>query len=179
DVDDGLDSRLINEDMLNEIEIWRLALEKAHERSSKGGKERRMAFTVRCLIDMMVGNVIIQTDKTLEKNKITVPDDAQKHSDKVVSFDPDFEEMTLRLRDFLYHNVYFHPDVTNVNDSAVEKMKNLFTTYVKNPALMGRFAKTRIEKDGLHRAVADYIAGMTDRFAQLEFERCCDSFSGK
>ena len=173
DVDDGLDSGLINENMLNENEIWRLALEKAHERSSKGGKERRMAFTVRCLIDMMVGNVIINTDNTLGKNKIMNPEDAQKHADKVVSFEPIFEKMTLKLRDFLYHNVYFHPDVTNVNDSAVEKMKKLFTTYVKNPALMGRFAKTRIEKDGLHRAVADYIAGMTDRFAHLEFERCC------
>ncbi|HCE45829.1 MAG TPA: deoxyguanosinetriphosphate triphosphohydrolase [Lentisphaeria bacterium] len=173
DIDDGLDAGLITEEMLDEIEIWRIAVSKAKERGAKGGKERMMSFTIRCLIDMMVGNVIIHSDNLLVKNKIASPSDAQDCKTRLVSFEPGFEKMTLKLRDFLYHNVYFSKNVTNVNDEAVEKMKSLFSTYIKTPSLMGRFAKTRIEKDGLHRATADYIAGMTDRFAHLEYARCC------
>jgi dGTPase len=52
-------------------------------------------------------------------------------------------------------------------------MEALFNAYLQKPELMGNTAKSRMGKDGLHRTVADYIAGMTDRFALLEYEKIC------
>ncbi|MCK5845430.1 MAG: hypothetical protein KAG97_12025, partial [Victivallales bacterium] len=91
----------------------------------------------------------------------------------VISFDSEFQEMTNDLRAFLFENLYFHPDIANVNDGAVDKMRTLFSVYLEHPEWMGRTACRRIDIEGPHRAVADYIAGMTDRFALLEYERRC------
>ncbi|OGV38329.1 MAG: hypothetical protein A2X48_01090 [Lentisphaerae bacterium GWF2_49_21] len=173
DVDDGLDAGLISEEMLDGLEIWRMAVEKASSRASRGSKERIRSFTIRCLIDMMVGNVILNSDKNIESAKVQGPDDAQNLKQPVIAFEPLFEKKTIALREFLYHNVYFCEDVNKVNAEVVEKMRSLFKAYVENPSLMGRFAKTRLNKVGVERAVTDYMAGMTDRFAQLEYARCC------
>ncbi len=173
DVDDGLDAGLITEEMLGKLEIWNLAVEKASSRASRGSKERHRAFTIRCLIDMMVGNVILNSNKNIESAKLGAPEDAQSLRHPVISFDPDFEKPTLALKKFLYDNVYFCENVNKVNAEVVEKMRSLFRTYVENPSLMGRFSKSRVGKIGTERAVADYIAGMTDRFAQIEYARCC------
>lgn len=174
DVDDGLEAELIDEDMLNDIEIWRLAAKRANPQKVRINKEKCRAYTVRCLIDMMVENSILNTNRILEEKNILSPQQAQQEPEKIVSFTAEFERMTADLRNFLYHNVYHHPQIEHVNREAVERMHCLFQAYIKNPNLLGRITKARIEKDGLYRAAADYIAGMTDRFAFLEFKRCCE-----
>jgi dGTPase len=173
DVDDGLEAGLIDEEMLSEIEIWNLASQKAAERGMKivPGEDKSRAYTVRCLIDMMVGNAILNSEKQIKESKLDNPEKAQLMIEKVVSFDDDFHRMTQQLRTFLYKNVYHHHDVAVVNDNAVEKMRKLFLAFVKNPELMGCTAQERIKKDGLYLAVADNIAGMTDRFALLEYDK--------
>ena len=81
--------------------------------------------------------------------------------------------MTLELRKFLFDNVYHHPDVATANNNAVEKIRELFLLYLKKPELMTKTTQCRIKQIGLHRATADYIAGMTDRFALIEWEKHC------
>ena len=70
----------------------------------------------------------------------------------------------MELRNFLYHNLYFHPEINKLNEGSLEKMTLLFDTYRTNPELLGKKAQARIAVDGLPRAIADYIAGMTDNF---------------
>jgi dGTPase len=173
DVDDGLEAGLIDEEMLSEIEIWNMASQKAAERGMKivPGEDKSRAYTVRCLIDMMVGNAILNSEKQIKESKLDNPEKAQLMIEKVVSFDDDFHRMTQQLRTFLYKNVYHHHDVAVVNDNAVEKMRKLFLAFVKKPELMGSTAQERIKKDGLYLAIADNIAGMTDRFALLEYDK--------
>ena len=173
DVDDGLEAGLINEDMLAEIPIWNQAVERAKERGLNiiTGEDKSRAYTVRCLIDMMVGNAIIHSESRINEYALEDPEKPQNIIDRIISFDDSFNTMTLQLREFLYKNVYHHPDVSAVNESAVEKMRKLFKAFVKNPELMGKTAQERIKKDGLPLAVSDYIAGMTDRFALLEYDK--------
>ena len=82
---------------------------------------------------------------------------------------PEFEPQTKELRDFLYHNLYFHPELKKLNELSFNRMDNMFRIYLAHPELMGETAQTRIRKDGVARAAADYIAGMTDRFAEKEY----------
>ena len=173
DVDDGLDSGLISEKMLESIDIWNLAAAKARENNPAMHGERFRAFTVRCLIDMMVGDAIRHSHKLLKSLNIKSQEDIYNAGHKLISFSPEFEKMTLQLREFLYKNLYFHKELQEVNDAACDKIKTLFEKYVNAPDLMGHSAQSRIEKDGLPRAVTDYIAGMTDRFAYQEYERLC------
>ncbi len=174
DVDDGLDSGLINEDMLRNIDIWNLAAGRAAECGlTEQGGERFRAFTVRCLIDMMVSDAIRTSERNLENFNVKTSEEAENLSVRTIAFSQEFDRMTLQLREFLYHNVYFHKELERVNNDAARRMEELFNAYIAKPELMGGAAQTRINKEGLHRTAADYIAGMTDRFAFLEHERVC------
>ena len=169
DVDDGLDSGLITPDMLEEVELWRRVSEKAYAYGLKKGEERFAAFTVRCLIDAMVGDVIRHSNANLEKIAPESAAEVENLDVKLISFSPEFEPQTKELRDFLYHNLYFHPELKKLNELSFNRMDNMFRIYLAHPELMGETAQTRIRKDGVARAAADYIAGMTDRFAEKEY----------
>ncbi len=78
-----------------------------------------------------------------------------------------------QLRDFLYKNLYFNPVAHKPHERAVAAMGELFRAYAANPRLMGESTQRRLEKVGLYRAICDYIAGMTDRFALEEYKRIC------
>jgi len=175
DVDDGLDAGLINEGMLKENKLWNLACKKAEKRGMEliTGNEKSRGYTVRCLIDMMVENAIITSNKNIESADLKSSFDAQSTRKRLITFDKNFTGMTLELREFLFDNVYHHPDVEAVNNAAVEKMRELFQTYLDNPDLMTKTTQSRIKKLGIHRATADYIAGMTDRFALIEYTKHC------
>lgn len=170
DIDDGLEAGLLTDKMLSSLEIWEMATDEAAKRGLRHG-EKFQVYAVRCLIDMMVRNVVIESEKNLKKYNIKTSNDAQNSESKLISFDEKFSDLTNKLRKFLYENLYYHPSVSDVNNEASDKIRDLFRIYCENPKEMGTFANSRIKKDGLKRAVADYVAGMTDRFAILEHKR--------
>src|SRR4029079_15297826 len=80
-------------------------------------------------------------------------------------------EANRALRKFLYQNVYYHPRVAEVNQRACEMLRKVFESYLLDPSRLGDAAARRIESEGLHRTVCDYIAGMTDRYLMEEYAR--------
>jgi dGTPase len=78
--------------------------------------------------------------------------------------------MTKELREFLYKNLYFHPELAKLNEFSFQRMELLFKSYLADQSLLGGTAHARVSFDGVQRAAADYIAGMTDRFAQNEYD---------
>lgn len=171
DTDDGLDSGLITIEMLESIPLWCMAAEKAAAAGLREKDERYAAYTVRCLIDMMVGNTIRYSNELLERYAPKSSAEARALPCKLIAFSPDFEPLTLQLREFLYHNLYFHPDIAILNEESLEKMQFLFEVFRNDPELLGRKARQRLEQDPLPRVIADYIAGMTDTFALKEYKR--------
>jgi dGTPase len=75
------------------------------------------------------------------------------------------------VRRYLYTNLYFNPVVHQPNHRAVGLLEELFAYYLTHPKELGEQARKRIRADGLHRAVCDYLAGMTDRYAVQEHGR--------
>ena len=171
DVDDGLDSGLLTTDMLKEVEIWNIAAKRSSDMGLKEGDERFSAFAVRCLIDMMCGDAIRNSEANLERFNPKQPKDVQRLDERTISFSSRFKNMTGELRKFLYHNLYFHPELEKLNELSMTRMELLFNAYVADNSLIGETSRARIKLDGVHRAAADYIAGMTDRFAQTEYEK--------
>jgi dGTPase len=80
-------------------------------------------------------------------------------------------KLNAALRKFLYANVYYHPRVAEVNRRACEMLKKVFESYIANPKDLGDLAMRRLEQEGLHRTVCDYVAGMTDRYLMEEYAR--------
>ncbi|MDD3119114.1 MAG: deoxyguanosinetriphosphate triphosphohydrolase [Victivallales bacterium] len=174
DVDDGLDAGLLNQEMLMTLPLWRRAVLPAEQAGLEPDSERYLAFSVRNLIDMMVGDAIRHSADLILASGVAASGDVERCDGALIAFSPEFALMTGELHDFLFENVYFHPEVIGVNHIASDRMENLFRVYIANPELLGDHARSRMERVGVKRAAADYIAGMTDRFAMNEYLRLCE-----
>lgn len=171
DVDDGLDSGLITEKMMEPLAIWQKASELVAAKGVEKNTERFRAFAVRCLIDMMVGDAIRNSGAIIARINPKSLTEVENCPEKIISFSPEFQIMTDELKKFLYDNLYFSPELKKLNSFSLDRMETLFNAYAKKPELMGETIQKRIAIDGIYRAVADYIAGMTDNFIDREYYR--------
>lgn len=171
DVDDGLDSGLISTEMLSELKLWQMAGDAAASKGLPRSGDRFAAYTVRCLIDLMVRDVILTSSANIEEAALKKASDVFALPKNLIAFSPEFQKLTDDLRDFLYHNLYFNPGLGQLNEMSYKNMRKLFQFYVAHPLEMGMTARERIMKAGLEQAASDYIAGMTDRYAAKEYER--------
>ena len=171
DVDDGLDSGLLTLEMLEQVDLWHLARDEAAKKGLPASGERFAAFTVRCLIDLMVRDVIRTSAAAIGQAAPEKAESVYRLPAKLIGFSPEFQKMTDELRKFLFHNLYFNPVLDKLNEMSFRNMRKLFSFYVDNPLEMGENARRRIVKTGVEQAAADYIAGMTDRFASKEYRR--------
>ena len=134
-------------------------------------EECRRYFIIRCLIDGQVRDVVETTEKRILDSSAASVDDVRRRSKTLVQYSSERGELNLELRDYLYKNLYYNPVVYEPNQRAVRMMEQLFQYYLEHPDEVGAQSRKRIKKIGLHRAVCDYIAGMTDRYVLQERNR--------
>jgi dGTPase len=89
----------------------------------------------------------------------------------LVQHSPERRRLNLELRKYLYKNLYYNPVVHQPNLRAGKILEQLFKYYLAHPKDIGEGARRRIRQTGRHRAVCDYLAGMTDRYVMLEYQR--------
>jgi dGTPase len=173
DLDDGLDSGLLNEKQLRKnVELWRVAARTVEKQFGPlADDECRRYFTIRCLIDMQVRDVVETSEKHIASAGVQSADEVRLQARGLVRYSPKRRDQNLELRDYLYKNLYFNPVVHQPNMRAVRMLEQLFTHFIEHPDQIGGLSRKRIRKDGLHRAVCDYLAGMTDRYAIMEHQR--------
>jgi len=172
DLDDGLDSGLLSEKQLaRQVRIWRHAARTVQQQCGELPEECRRYFIIRCIIDGQVRDVVQTTEERLLESGVGCADDVRRQSRPLVRYSSKRRELNWELRDYLYKNLYYNPVVHEPNERAVRVMEQLFEFYLKNPSEIGTQSRKRIKKIGLHRAVCDYIAGMTDRYVVQEQNR--------
>jgi len=115
--------------------------------------------------------VVETTEKRILDSSAASVDDVRRRSKTLVQYSSERGELNLELRDYLYKNLYYNPVVYEPNQRAVRMMEQLFQYYLEHPDEVGAQSRKRIKKIGLHRAVCDYIAGMTDRYVLQERNR--------
>ncbi len=172
DLDDGLDSGLLSEkDLVRNVRIWRQAAREVRKEYGELPDECRRYFTIRCIIDVQVKNVVGTTEARILRSRVRSADEVRLQSRALVQYSPEHRNLNQELRDYLYTNLYFNPVVHQPNLRAVRMLEELFHHYVAHPKEVGEQARKRFRKDGRHRAICDYLAGMTDRYAMQEHER--------
>ena len=172
DVDDGLRSGLIRFEDLREIafvaEVWRRV-----ERRYPGIGARQRNFEVgRAMIGTLVADLIATSGERLRHLSPDSIDAVRCHDEPVIGFSPCCAEAQRQLKAFLRERLYRHPRVRGMSDRAEEIIASLFSAFREDfgrmPAEHARRARDAGETTGAAgsaRVVADYIAGMTDRFA--------------
>jgi dGTPase len=119
----------------------------------------------------LIQDVLETSSERITASQVQSVDEVRRHRELLIGYSKNTAQKTKELRSFLYANLYYHPDVAGANRRACDMLAAVFNSYLIHPQELGREAARRIESDGLHRAVADYIAGMTDRYLLREHAR--------
>jgi dGTPase len=172
DLDDGLDAGLLDEKKLHrDVRIWRQASKTVEKEYGRLPDECRRYFIIRCLIDSQVKDVVQTTGKLVAKSGVKTADEVRLQPKPLVRYSPKRKELNLELRGYLYKNLYYNPVVHEPNQRAVRMLEQLFNYYLAHHEEIGETARKRARTEGWHRAVCDYVAGMTDRYAIAEYQR--------
>jgi dGTPase len=172
DLDDGLDSGLLSEQVLRrDVSIWSGADKQVRKEHGDLPDECRRYFIIRCLIDSQVKDVVETTEKRIAATGVKCADDVRTQPKSLARYSPERRRLNLELRKYLYTNLYYNPEVHGPNLRAVRLLEDLFRHYLKHHSEIGELARKRRRQPGWHRAVCDYIAGMTDRYAIATHER--------
>lgn len=168
DLDDGLDSGLLDIDSLEEVPLWVRAESTARREFPKLRPSIHRGFVIRCLVNHLVDDLVAQSTRNIEKSGVRTPDDVRHHPRRLVQFSREIRRELSALRRHLFKNFYRHPEVATANNQAARMISELYHFLVKNPGKLGRQAAARIRRDGLERSVCDDISGMTDRYLALQ-----------
>ena len=172
DLDDGLDSGLLNEKKLQaQVKVWAGAARQVKRRFGVLPAESRRYYTIRQIIDEQVTDVVRTTLDHVAAAGVGSVDEVRSHRRPLVGYSVERRRANLELRKYLYRNLYYNPAVNEPNRRAVRMLGEVFNFYLAHPAEMARGARVRIEVIGLHRAVCDHVASMTDRFLIQEHQR--------
>jgi dGTPase len=173
DLDDGLRSGLISPSMLQDLKLWKILVSNISWNSETFTELDRKRL-IRHLIGIEVEDVTEATNKTLQNAKVSSVEELQKLPHNVISFSPEMEKNNRELKDFLFTNLYQNYRVIRMQVKAERIICDLFSAYQKDPSMLPNHIQSGIEKEGLERAICDYIAGMTDRFAIDEHQKIFD-----
>jgi dGTPase len=176
DLDDGLRAGLLVHEQLDDLDIWQMAKQSIGWNGKRFDDMIRHQL-IRRIVSLEIDDAIEATDRRLVESGVQSAEALQRLPENVTCYSPHFNQMNEQLKAFLYDQLYRHFRVVRMSAKAQHYLRDLFETYVHDPALLPFESQGRIERKGLHRTVADYIAGMTDRYALQEWQRLFDPFT--
>ncbi|MGH8726819.1 MAG: deoxyguanosinetriphosphate triphosphohydrolase [Burkholderiales bacterium] len=169
DVDDGLRSGLIELEQLESVAIFARHAESVKQQYPKISTRRLIHETVRRMINTLVLDLISQSSENLRSASPASLDDVRK-SPPLIAFSPAIVAEQHELKGFLRRHLYQHFRVARMSGKAKRIVSELYVAFHEEPRLLPEKYQQRA-KDDLVRAICDYIAGMTDRYAIREHRR--------
>ncbi len=178
DIDDGLRYGLITIKQLMEIQLFREQYDKVNALYPGLNERRQIHEIIRRMINRMVVDLIDTSKTRLATLNLGSPDEARKQPDYLIGFGDDIKQQNLELKRFLRKQLYRHYRVTRMTRKAENVLTALFDAFMNDPGILPPEPKQHCDElkeknsnSGMARGIADYIAGMTDRYAIVEYER--------
>lgn len=171
DIDDALSVGLIASDDLRESELWRRVLEEVRRRHGDLPPEQFQPTMVRHIIDALVRDLLEHTKQRLRRERIHGLADVRNATGILVEPSPDMRALKAELEAFLRQRVYNHYRVQRMAVKGGRIVRQIFDEFCRAPHLLPERYGRRIGTQRPERTVCDYVAGMTDRYAQDEFLR--------
>jgi len=174
DLDDGLRSALLERGALAEIPLWSEAERAAIERCGRDAAEPLLrAQTIVSLVNRLVSDLVEASAARLDAGAPADTDAVRTAGERLVRPSTACEKGLRELKEFLYRHLYYHPAVVAMTDDAEKVLEELWRAVRAAPDALPAQVRARFAEDGETRAIADYVAGMTDRFALAEHRRLC------
>lgn len=175
DLDDGLESRLLDlDELIGRVKIFGELFMKAKADHPNAALKLLINSTIISLINLEVTDLIENVRRTLKKEGIQTLEDIRKAPRLLVSFGDEIGDKHRELKAHLYKNLYNHFRVNRMKSKARRILEALFKAYQQDPSLLPGHYRERMRLEGRERVICDYIAGMTDRFAIDEYMKLFD-----
>jgi dGTPase len=171
DVDDALSAGFLAAADLEEVEFWRLALDHVRRQHPAVGPLHWQPAAVRALIDWQVTDLLEHTRNRLRQQRIGSIADVRRAGQVLVGPGPEVRRLKARLEEFLHRRVYRHYRVLRMATKGRRLLQALFDEFCRAPELLPERYARRAQAGVRERIVCDYLAGMTDRYAQDEYLR--------
>ncbi len=163
DLEDGLRANLFSIKDIQNLPVLNLILKKHKKKFQKFTQDLILRQIIREIINEMVKDIIVNTKNNIKKNNIKTIKDVYKSRQPIVCFSKKMNLFDINIKKFLKKNMYFHKKVKTRTNFGRKVVKNLFFRIKKKPS---KYINLKIVKThNIDRAVCDFIAGMTDRFA--------------
>jgi dGTPase len=169
DIDDALSVGLITPGDLREVEFWRRTEESVRKRFVHLGERQFQPTMVRALIDWQVTDLLANTSARLRAEQIRTVGDVRRCERLLVEPSQGVQELKGQLEAFLHSRVYRNSRVVRLAVRGRRMLRQLFEEFSHCPELLPERYLVYVEERGLERTICDYLAGMTDRYAQDEY----------
>lgn len=181
DIDDGISSKLLTaSDLFKHIELWKKTTQTI-KKEYTNLKEHEMNHLINShIISEQLIDVFTQTNQNIKTYHIQTPEDIQNTNQKIVTFSPQMTQLNTELRAYLHKNLYKNQAITKMNEKGKSIIEELYSFYLKNlhtiPQKYQNKCKTTIDDtSSLEEIIANYIAGMTDRYAIKQHHLHCQN----
>jgi dGTPase len=170
DVDDGLRSGLITLEQLQEVGLFSRHLAEVDLKFPQLAGRRRVHETIRRVIDVQVTDLLAETTRRIASEAPQILADVHE-APPLVGFSAAMHQENQELKRFLRDKLYRHYQVVRMTSKARRIISELFSAFIAEPRLLPPQYQEMAATESLARATADYIAGMTDRYAIKEHRR--------
>ena len=175
DIQDGVKAKKIFIEQLETLPIFFNQMKIVLKKYPKLSGSKIINETVRLIINLLINDLISNSNENIINKEIINSDDVRNCDSLVIGFSDEIKMLNMELKRFLYSNLYKHPDVIKMTDQANLVIENLFSAYMNDIKLIPndyiQYNLLKINSGFKERVICDYIAGMTDRFAQLEYTK--------
>lgn len=172
DLDDGMEAGLLSEDKLRrDVKIFGEAWKHVRKEHGDLPDELRRHFIVRSIIDWQVQDVVENSEQQILDSGVKSADDVRQQTRQLIQHSAERRKLNAELRKYLYANFYLSDGVSGPNQRAGRMLEELFRYYLVHPKEIGEGSQKRARKAGWHRAICDYLSGMTDRYAINDYQR--------
>ena len=175
DIQDGIRAKKIFIEQLEGLPIFSNQMKAVLKKHPKLPVSKIVNETVRKIINLLVNDLINNSNLNILNKNIITPDDVKNCDSLIINYSDKIKENNIELKRFLHKNLYKHPDVIKMTDKANLIIENLFDAYINDMKLLPKkyyeYNVEKIKNGSKERVICDYIAGMTDRFAQQEHNR--------
>jgi dGTPase len=177
DIDDGLRARFFALEDLEQLPLLGELIAEVKAQHPLLSEQRAAHEVIRRMINRMVGDVLVTTREVIARLKITTPEQVRGAGQTIVQFSSEMELVNKSIKTFLFKNMYRHFKVNRMTSKARRVVSELFVFFLEEPNCLPSVWYAQTDGAGTQRTaevIADFIAGMTDRFALEEHARIFD-----
>ena len=175
DLDDALRAEILDFGMLEDLPLLGALVREVNDEHGSEPDPVRRSRVVRAMIDGLVTDLIATSSARIAADSLDSPEAVRRNPRRMASLSEDVDRARRELKSFLFDRFYNHPAVLGRTQRAEEALAALFTALADDPGHLPAEVRGRFDAEGKGRAIADYVAGMTDRFALAEYRRVLGS----